>query len=90
MLNFPHDATFADLKRLEVVVEVTCQRCGNKQRLDGSRLTVAHRRVVGARYRCDYAWADGRTCGGIGLPTLMPTRMRAPSSGRLARARRNI
>ena len=90
MLTVPPSTTFADLKRLQMRVEVTCQRCGNTQRLDGSWVRIAGRRIAGARYRCGYTSADGRTCGGIGLPTLKPELQRAISPGRMARARRNI
>jgi hypothetical protein len=86
----PPGATFGDLKRLELAVEVTCQRCGNIQRMDGTVITIAHRRIAGARYRCAYSWADGRTCGGIGLPTVLPAKRYAGHPGRLARARRNV
>jgi hypothetical protein len=90
MLAVPAGAIFGDLKRLELVVEVTCQRCGNTQRLDGLSSKIFHRRIAGARFRCAYGGADGRTCGGIGLPKVLPALRYGGSTGRAARARRNI
>jgi predicted RNA-binding Zn-ribbon protein involved in translation (DUF1610 family) len=55
--------TFGDLARDELAIEVTCPRCGHRKTIDGNQPRLRHRRIAGARFRCE-------KCGSVGLQSI--------------------
>ena len=55
--------TFGDLARDQLEIEVTCANCGHRRAIDAASPPLRHRRVAGARFRCEQ-------CGSVGLPTI--------------------
>ena len=60
--------TFGDLAREQLEIEVTCPNCNHRRLIDGSVPALRHRRVAGARFRCE-------KCGSVGLPELGKQRL---------------
>ena len=55
--------TFGDLARDQLEIEVTCAACGHRRTIDAASPGLRHRKVAGARFRCEQ-------CGSVGLPTI--------------------
>jgi hypothetical protein len=69
----PPSTTFGQLEALGLEIEVTCQKCGRRAIIDATQRGLAGQRIAGRRFRCQALDATGRSCGGIGLPTLLET-----------------
>jgi DNA-directed RNA polymerase subunit RPC12/RpoP len=73
--------TFGELARAALEIEVTCPNCSHRRLIDGSAPALRHRRVVGARFRCE-------KCGSVGLPELGKQRLWAKRLAEHARKAR--
>ena len=60
--------TFGELAGAELEIEVTCPNCSHRRLIDGNAPALRHRRVAGARFRCE-------KCGSVGLPELGKQRL---------------
>jgi hypothetical protein len=55
--------TCGDLARDRLEIEVTCAGCGHRRTVDAASPRLRHRKIAGARFRCEQ-------CGAVGLPTI--------------------
>ena len=60
--------TFGELAREQLEIEVICPNCDHRRLIDGDDPALRHRRVAGARFRCE-------KCGSVGLPELGKQRL---------------
>ncbi len=64
--------TFRELGERNLEIRVVCQRCGHEAVLDGGSAKLRNRRLAGQRFRCTQVLANGKPCGGVGLPSINP------------------
>ncbi len=62
--------TFHELLQRGLEIRIVCQRCGHEALLDASAPALRNRRLAGQRFRCKQVLPSGKTCGGIGLPSI--------------------
>ncbi|HZQ02224.1 MAG TPA: hypothetical protein VFB13_21940 [Reyranella sp.] len=67
--------TFRELAQSDLEIRVVCQRCGHEAILDADSPALRDRKLAGQRFRCTQVLANGKRCGGIGLPSIGNARL---------------
>jgi hypothetical protein len=52
-LRYDTLTTFGDLARDYLEIDVTCAGCGHRRTIDAASPRLRHRRIAGARFRCE-------------------------------------
>lgn len=65
--------TFRELGERNLEIRVVCQRCGHEAVVDASSPRLRNRRLAEQRFRCTQVLANGKPCGGVGLPSINPS-----------------